>query len=261
MIRRLLPLLCALMLEAQERIVTLSPALSTMVCDLGACDALVGVSSAAYDIDANIERIGGYFDPDIEHIFALRPTLVLAQKHHAKTLAHLAKLGIRTQQVALERLYDIPKSLTLLGALIGRQTRATELVAAFDAALHDVPKAEKPLRVLIIFGAPATPDLPLYIASSEGFIGELPALCGARNAYEGTLPQPRFGREELIAADPDRIVLISADPEPIDLDAWRTLPLRAAQEGQIIRLSGQELLIPSIRTTQTLRRLCGALRD
>ncbi|MBN2896935.1 MAG: ABC transporter substrate-binding protein [Campylobacterales bacterium] len=261
MIRRLLPLLFALILQAQERIVTLSPALGTMVCDLGACDALVGVSSASHDIPASVERIGGYFDPNIERIFALRPTLVLAQSHHAKTLSHLAKLGIRTQQVALERLDDIPKSLTLLGTLIGRTSRASELIADFETALRDAPKVDKPLRTLIIFGAPATPDLPLYIASPQSFIGEMPALCGARNAYEGTLSQPRFGREELIAAEPDRIVLISATPEPIDMKAWRALPLRAAQEGHIIRLVGPELLIPSTHTAKTLHRLCEALRD
>ena len=90
-------LLLALGVFAQERIVTLSPSLSEIVYGLGRGKELVGVSSYAAWPEAveKIERIGGYFDPDLEKILSLRPTLVIGQEHHRALLAKLRALGLQ----------------------------------------------------------------------------------------------------------------------------------------------------------------------
>src|SRR5512140_655531 len=65
--------------HAPQRIVTMLPSLGETVCELGACDRLVGVDNYA-DWPASVRqlpRVGGVEDPNIERIVALRPDVVL----------------------------------------------------------------------------------------------------------------------------------------------------------------------------------------
>jgi len=61
-----------------RRVVTLAPALSEIVLELGARDRLVGVTRFDDDPRARgIPRIGGYNDPQPEAVLALQPDLIL----------------------------------------------------------------------------------------------------------------------------------------------------------------------------------------
>ena len=65
--------------QAQQRIVTLSPSLTEAVCALGRCAALVGTDrySSWPERVHTLPRVGGLQDAQIENIALLRPDLVL----------------------------------------------------------------------------------------------------------------------------------------------------------------------------------------
>jgi iron complex transport system substrate-binding protein len=65
--------------QAPQRIVSLLPSLTEMVCELGACDRLVGVDNYS-NWPASVHklpRVGGLEDANIEFIVSLRPDVVL----------------------------------------------------------------------------------------------------------------------------------------------------------------------------------------
>lgn len=69
---------CGVTLEhAVEKAVSLSPALTEIICELGFNDRLVGVSSYCdYPNRLPVDRVGSSENPDIEGIIALRPDAV-----------------------------------------------------------------------------------------------------------------------------------------------------------------------------------------
>ena len=62
-----------------QRIVSLLPSLTEMVCDLGQCRRLVGVDRYSnYPAHVrSLPKVGGGLDPSLELIVGLRPDLVL----------------------------------------------------------------------------------------------------------------------------------------------------------------------------------------
>lgn len=69
---------CGVTLEkAAERAVSLSPAVTEIICELGFRDRLVGIGSYCdYPEDLNIKRVGSTENPDIDGIVTLKPDVV-----------------------------------------------------------------------------------------------------------------------------------------------------------------------------------------
>ncbi len=256
-------------LWGKERIITLSPALSEIVFALGAGDELVGVSSFATYPDAvtSITKIGGFFDPDLERILALHPTLILAQSHHARTTSHLEALGIRTLHVTLESFEDIRSDIATIGNALGRTTEAAALIKNIDRAAANAPKSPDNPRVLILFGSAEDLSGSLYIAGKTTFLNTILQSCGARNAYEGALAQPRLELEQVIALNPDVILIFQSRltyPQSnirALRERWSRVPINAARSGRIYILQDEALLIPSQRVAESLERICETLHD
>jgi len=262
--RLILLLLFALSLFAQERIVTLSPSLSEIVFGLGHGEELVGVSSYAAWPEAvkRIEKIGGYFDPNLEKILALRPTLVIGQEHHAALLAKLRALGLHTLEVRLNRIEQIEQSIRTIGGAI-HAANADALAEAIETARTEAPKLKRPRSVLIVFGL--TYDLRdrIFVAGHNLYFEQIIESCGATNAYTADdAGQPVLSYEGLIALNPDVIILLHsdqtdapADPEQLR-QSWYSLPVKAAENGRIYIADAGLVAIPSQRVALSIKTLC-----
>src|SRR4051812_17674805 len=79
-----------------DRIVTLAPSLTATVLALGGGDKLVGVSrfDEAPEV-AKIQRVGGFIDPSVETVVALKPSLLIVQKApgNRDAVEKIAELG------------------------------------------------------------------------------------------------------------------------------------------------------------------------
>jgi iron complex transport system substrate-binding protein len=257
--------LCLLLAAgAQERIVTLSPSLSEIVFGLGHGQELVGVSSfAAWPEEVkNIEKIGGYFAPDLEKILALRPTLVIGQEHHAALLAKLRALGLQTLQVNLNRIEGIEQGITTIADAI-HADNAGELVGAIEQARKEAPKLKQPRSVLIVFGL--TYDLRdrIFAAGHNLYFEQIIETCGATNAYTADdTGQPVLSYEGLIALDPDVIILLHSEQTDAPADpkqlrhSWYALPVKAARNGRIYIADAGLIAIPSHRVAESIKTLC-----
>src|SRR5678815_4179001 len=93
-------LVCAAHAQADTpRVVTLSPSLTAILLALDARDSIVGVDDSSAQAEPRVRdlpRVGGLFNPSVESIVALRPSLVTlvpgAQQRDLQE--RLAALGI-----------------------------------------------------------------------------------------------------------------------------------------------------------------------
>ena len=252
-------------LPARElpRIVSLNPSLTEILLALDVGSALVGVddwSARAQPAVAELPRVGGLFNPSLEGILALEPDLVVlvpsAQQRNLRE--RLEALG--TEVLVLEniRLGEVLASITTLGARLGREAQARERVHAVRLAFTASERAsrgERPRAILVLQRD------PLYVVGRGSFLDDMLVAAGATNlGAELDEPYPRASVEWLIAAAPDLIVDVAAQPERASghWERWPSLP--AVTHGRVVTLPADAITLPGPYLDRAVRLLAGAVK-
>ena len=223
-----------------QRIVSLLPAITEMVCELGACERLVGVdrhSNHPASVLA-LTRLGGMEDTPLETLLALRPDLVLVAGS-TRMLPRLQSLGLRVMVFEPRDQHDADRmgrslSLVLTGGLLAwenlaarQQTIWREMSAKLDARWRHA-------RVYVEVG-----EGP-YVAAQHSFIGDALQQVGLRSAVPGSWGVfPRLSPEWVLRAQPDWIVLSSTATPVQRRPGWQSLT--AANADHVCILNPQEM--------------------
>ncbi len=261
--RLLIILLLVLNLHA-ERIIALSPAIAEILFAVGRGSEVVGVSDyTTYPKEAAaLPKVGGYFQPNIETILALRPTLVIAQNNHAAVLQQLQDLHIATQTVHLEHLEEIIQTIAQLGK---HSAQAKKRITAIETVKNRYSKTVTSQRVLVVFGLSQDLRDHIYVSGPHLFFNEIIELCGAINAMTSPTPkQPVLTYESLISLNPDTVLIVNSNPlSPAQeaLQNWYDTPIAAAKNGRIFVLENDFIAIPSHRVAQSIETICRVIHD
>lgn len=192
-----------------SRVVTLAPSLTQTVLALGAGDRLVGVSrfDDAPSVQA-LPRVGGFNDPSVESVLALKPQLVLVQKApgNQKPVETIARLGVSVVALPLTTVDDVLSAVREVGRLLGRAEQGEALVARIDAMRQQVRQRAQAMHhrptVLLVYGF-----RPLVVAGPGSFAHELLTDAGAINAAsKAPTAYPVFSLERAVALKPDVVV-------------------------------------------------------
>jgi iron complex transport system substrate-binding protein len=230
-----------------ERIVSLAPSNTEIVCALDACDRLVGVTD--YDDHpaevTEIEPVVIAAAVDVERVVAAEPDLVLAAGNEQTPSAVIEQIdGLDLPVLVLypETLDEVYADIELVGQALGRPDAATELVgdmeARVDAVLEAVEGADPPLTLYEVFHSEGT----TYTAGEGSFLASILELAGAEPLTGDA--QGLLGAEDLVAADPELILLGTAsyDPALADAETARSTvagrtgwsELRAVRAGRVV---------------------------
>lgn len=224
--------------QPPQRIVSLLPSLTEMVCELGRCERLVGLDRYSNWPVAvrTLPRLGGGLDPNIEAVLALRPDVVL--------MAGSSRGGERLQALGVSVFYAEPKTHadvqrlvqtlgTLLGVALADRVWSGITTGLADAA-RALPPAAKGWRVYFEVN-----DAP-YAASESSFIGQTLAQLGLANVVPGSLgPFPKINPEWVVRADPDLILLSERHGQTLaSRPGWRQM--RAMREGRVCLFTPDE---------------------
>ncbi len=215
-----------------QRIVSLLPSLTETAWVLGVGPRLVGVSR--YDNwpaeVAELPRLGGLEDAQIEALARLKPDVVLASTA-ARSLDKLEALGFRVLRLKSDSHADVRRSLHLLAQLLGTPEAGERVWAQLDAqmaaAAARVPAALRGQRVYFeIGGGP-------YAAGATSFIGETLARLGLVNIVPPALgPFPQLNPEFVVRARPDVVMVVQRDQAALlARPGWQAIP--AVQQQQV----------------------------
>ena len=258
-----LSLLFVLTLNANERIVSLSPSITEIIFALEKGDKLVATSSySLYPNEAQkLPIVGGYENPNLEKILALSPTLVVGQTFNQSTLDKLKLFNIKTLALNLKTIQNIKKSINILANEIGSKN-SNKLILDIDEALNDSSKSNKPHSVMIVYGLREDLRNATYVAGHNIFFEDIILAAGNKNAYTETgTAQPVLGYENIIAINPDQIIILHSLATEAEADVqralknWYSLPTNASKKGNISIVNDSYLHIPSHRVALTIKRL------
>lgn len=192
--------------KAPQRIVTLLPSLTETVCELGACDRLVGVDRYSnYPAQVNkLPKLGGLDDTQVETIVALRPDLVLVAPS-SRVSDRLRGLGLTVVTLETKSYADVQRVLAKLGQLLqvaDAQAIWRRIDASVGAAAQSIPPQAR--GTLVYYEVDRSP----YAAGPSSFMGETLARLGGRNIITPEMgPFPKISPEYVVRANPQLIMI------------------------------------------------------
>lgn len=199
-----------ILLKEPKRIVSLSPSNTEIVFAIGKGDDLVGVTDYCdYPEDANkIEKIGGFSQPNIEKIIALKPDVVLASGIHADYIKTLDRLNVPVIILDPKSIRDVPGNIELLGMALNEEVNAhktaddmRKTINVITSKTQSLSEEKKPRVYYELWHEPYT------TAGPGTFVNDIIELAGGRNiAADASTEYPQYSLESIIEKDPEIII-------------------------------------------------------
>ena len=192
--------------RSPQRIVSLLPSLTEMVCELGQCQRLVGVDRYSnYPAPVrSLPKVGGGLDPNVELIVGLRPDLILLATS-SPVAVRLESLGLKVVALEPKKYADVERVLQRIGNLLAVPDAPAvwrKIEDGVAAAARSLPPGVRGQRVY--FEVNSAP----YAAGASSFIGETLRSLGVDNIVPASLgPFPKINPEFVVRADPDLIMV------------------------------------------------------
>ncbi len=240
-----------------QRVVTLAPSLTQLVQALGAGSTLVGVSR--FDVDksvAALPRVGGFVDPSVEAVIALKPDLVLVQPGpgNQRPVELMAELGVPVLLLPLHTVADSLASIRAVGQALGHAKEGEALVSNIEATRTRIREAARKFpapRVLLAYGFE-----PLVVAGPGSFADELLRDAGAINvAADAGSAYPVYSVERAVRARVDVVV----DAADVDVGKEKIQALPGLSEARWVEVPSFALLQPGPSLGRGLEELFALL--
>lgn len=254
-----------------RRIVCATPGLAEVVFALGAGDRVVGVSDyTVWPPEAlDVTRIGGWMNPDRERLLLLQPDLILTQGLH-EPLQHFARrYGVRFEQIPTDTLDDVVQQFAVVGAIIGAAEEGARLQEALQAQLAEIRAKVSvltPRRTVLLLERPEGVLRNLTTVGPRTFLHSLLELAGGENVFQDVVGDyPQISRESLMMRAPEVIMelhdgALGEARRAAIMQDWQTMSsLPAVQDGNIVFLTGDHVLIPGPRIIDTIRHMAQLL--
>ena len=256
--------------EAAQRGISLAPSNTEILFAIGAGDQVVGRDTLSdYPETAkNVKDIGSMFEAmNTELIVSLKPDLVIAAEVNTpEQVKALEDLGLTVYYLknptTLEEMYT---NLEIVAQLTGHETDAAALIESLKARVAAVDEKIAPLssRISVFYELDATDPAKPYTAGKGTFITLLIDRAGGLNIASDIEGYPQLSLEQVVAADPDFIILGDAaygvTPEVVSArPGWENLS--AVKSGQVLPFDDNLLSRPGPRLVDGLEALAKLLR-
>lgn len=252
-----------------RRIVSLSPSITEILYGLGAWENVVGVTIYSdFPPEAkNLPKVGGWVNPNLEAILALKPDLVIMIEDQDRIFGDkIRKIGLKTLAVESNNtIKDISNSISKIGKTLGKEKEAHKVIEILNSNLEQIRNKTNnanPKRVLFIVGRnPGTLE-DIYVIGSRNFIDEIITLSGGENVVSAYRFSIKISKEAILSLNPE--VIIEVNHENINkneaLKIWDGLKeVSAVKNKEFYIIADTTLLHPSQRISEGARILAEIL--
>ena len=221
--------------EAPQRIVSLSPYATEILCEIGAGDQLVAVDSYANCPSGGAEKpeLDSY-EPNLEAIVGYAPDLVYVDG--AGILEALREIDIPVLYLTLPGSLDgVLERISAFGLVVDREEGAEALVDSLreriDAVEDGVSGVDEGPRIFHEL------DPTYFTVSPDSFVGDFYNLLNAQNiAAGGEGEYPQLSAEVIIERDPE-VIILADEASGVTIESLGDRPgwdtLTAVQTGRV----------------------------
>jgi iron complex transport system substrate-binding protein len=249
-----------------ERIVSLTPGSTEILFAIGGGDRVVATSDADdYPPEAvTLPDVASFGSVDVERIVSLEADLVIAGGNAytpPEAVETMRSVGIPVVVVYAPSVAGVLADVELIGQAVGERDEAADLAArmrteidALTAAVEDLP------RPRVFYEVDASEAV--FGPADDSFLAEMVSLAGGEPITTGSTTSFEIPLEDLVAADPEVIVLgdaafgVTAD-QVAARPAWHAMT--AVQTGAVRAADDKVITRPGPRLAQGLRSLILAI--
>ena len=246
-----------------QRIISMVPSLTEIVCALGACDRLVATDRYSnWPAQAKaLPKAGGFEDAEVERLISLRPDLILLSRSQRIT-ERLGEFGVVSFALQTESYADIGHAVQVIGEILGVADRAGRLNETIEQAVREIGAKALAQRHGDGPSVYVEVDRTPYAAGPASFIGELLARLGARNIVSSELgPFPKLNPEYVVQRNPDVIFISPAEAAQLaQRPGWEQI--RAVKEHRLCSFPPDvrdTIVRPGPRVAQGMRAMSDCL--
>ena len=249
-------------ISSADRIVSLSPVITSIRVQEGAGPRVVGADEASGGL-GDVTRVGTEESPDTDAIIALSPDLVLVgQNTDGDVTDALRAAGVPVLCAEAGSFGEIPDSFLLVGRAAGVEDAGAALTAQREMTIGDVAAAR-----------PAVPPSCYYVMSfgrngnwTSGPGSLMNALIEAAGGVcvteGGPEPSYEFPVEELAAVDPDCIIFASTAGSYADLiESEGYKDLTAVRNGRVFAIREDLVTEPGPSINEALLSISSILNE
>jgi len=224
----------------RQRIVSLAPSATSVLCAIGARNLLVGVTKWCADVApvGKLPKLGDCWHMEsVEDILRLKPTLVIGSlPYKQETVARLLEHPLNFLAMNPRTLSDIEGDICLLAGITRRQAAANRLIRRMQSEFAAIARKSRRVKRRVRVYCEAWPNPRI---SSPPWVAELVKICGG----EMVVPAGKSVTEEEVAiAKPEVIILAwaatgdkSNPKQAYELAAWRDLPAIRGHRVHVVR--------------------------
>ena len=247
-----------------RRVISFSPANTELLFAAGGGDRIVGVLKFSDFPEAaqRIPVVGDSRELDMERIITLKPDLLVLwrQGTSAKQIERLKKLGVPIFFSDVDKLVEIPKTIQVLGQLMGTEKTANNVAASLREQLTALSQHYADLSPVRLFYQ--IWDHPLFTLNGQQIASDAIRLCGGVNIFASqTITAPIVSIEAVLKKNPEVIIGTMEQKSPGEsLAMWKRYPtMIAVKRGNLFELDGTVLNRPSPRMIVGITDLCEKL--
>lgn len=246
----------SIVITSSERIVSLNGSTTEILFALGVGENVVGCdASSTYpkNVREKLPSVGYQYRLNVEGILSLKPTLVIGRDDvkPPQVIEQLRMAGVTVLLLKEPRSFEAAKKrLRTIGAAVGCQKQARELIAALDADIEKLAEKLKAARadwtglkaLFLYLRGPQT----AFVLGKDSAPGAMLEIVGAENAAGDIKGSKPMTAEAVITAQPDVYVLFTTGLESLGgVDGLLKLPglahTPAGRNRRIVTMSGQYL--------------------
>lgn len=250
--------------KAPQTIVCLAPNITEIVFALGLGDRVIAVTdNSNYPAEAlEKEKVGNFFEPNVEKIIALSPDVVFASALVKEPVDQLENAGLKVVVLDPTSIDEIFEAMLLVGEVAQVKDHATERVnklrgelEAIEEQVAGIPDDERPVVYYEVWHE------GFMTAGPGTFINSIIEKAGGINlAADAEAAYPNYSEEAILAKDPDVIILGHSGQSVDDIKArtnWSNVS--AVKNGRVYALDPDIFSRPGPRIIEAVRQLAQLL--
>ena len=253
-----------------ERIISIAPANTETLVELGLADKLVAVDQYSSDvagIPENIEKID-FTNPDAETIISLNPDLIIASGHNKSGSSDdpfklVKEAGISVVYIpSSESIQGIYDDIMFIADITNTKEKGQEIVDNMKSQIDEISQKAKNVKEKkkVYFEIGPAPNL--YSFGNSTFLNEMIELVGAENIFKDENSWLAPTEESIIERNPD-VILTNVDYIDNPIQEIKSRPgwenINAVKNNQVYLIDKNSSSRPSSHIIKALNEMAKAI--
>ena len=239
---------------ASNRIVSLIPSSTELICAVGFGGEIVAVSNYCnypIELTKSLPKIGDQ-NLNVEKILSLKPSILIDTNGiHSRYKDIFKKLNLYYVNIDVKTQDDIPKAALKIAFLLGNENNAKAFIENWNNELSKLPSIQNNKKVYVEIW-----NNPIQAVGGNNNIDSIIKKAGGINVFEKQNDYPIVNSEMIILLNPDIILL--AYPET-DIDSVKNRPgwknIKAVKNNNIFAINQDTIVRPSPRNLDAIKTI------